>query len=397
MSEAVPAPADDDGDVLHIPIGDIAPNPFNERDMGDLAGLAASITRDGVLEPATVCTATAYLEEHPEHRELITARYVLIFGERRWRASLMAGQRDLPCLLRDDLADSTDLQRVQFAENYHRKQATPIEEARMFARQAKGGMSYRQIAAEWGTAASHISRRVALLALPHDVQRAIDAGQLGADAGRALRDLDDPEQQSAAWRLIEATGIHVEEAKARVLAGPVAAAVPASHSETPAPDAPAASHSETAIPAQKPAPLTWDREDKQRQAAAADRQEACKHWLSKELPPAEQLTPILAGALLTPMQQNSAHTLALAWLRATGKQGIDVTPAPAYFQTVLDRDDEQLHQRAALAVALAAAELRAASKRRPVWDGRDIAYVKALQDHAGYVPETPWERKQLNA
>jgi ParB/RepB/Spo0J family partition protein len=389
--------------ALDIPVENIHRNPFNDRAMGDLSGLTASILRDGVLQAGTVCTTEAFLEAHPqfaddpEYPELPFSEYVLIFGERRWRASIAAKAETYPAVVRDELAPITDLQRAQFSENFHRKQATPIEEARQFRRWADSGWSYQTIADELGCAKSHVSRRLALLKLPEELQQAVDEEKLGPDTARLLMELPDPEQQVAAWHVIRDSNADVAHAKAAVLTGPHRAPTPA---VAPAPSSGAPAVERTAAPV-LPAPrerlLPADDDDHQRATAAADRQEACKAWLVVHSP--DQAHGIVAAALLTPIQQSLAHTLAHSWLRSAGLHKLDVAPpsAPAYFDAVADSGDLELIDLAVFAVALAAAELRAASKRRPVWDSRDRAYVQALQRHAGYVPETDWEKRQLAA
>jgi hypothetical protein len=276
-------------------------------------------------------------------------------------------------------------------------------------------MSYRAIAEEIGCGTGHISRRLKLLSLAPEVQHAVDNGDLGPAAAHDLAELADAEQQVAAWRLVRDEGIHVIEARNRVLAGltvpagntgatdeadretgdAAPAAVPAGNAASADRNVP---RGNTAVPEQKAnaaARSIPDRFAADRTAAAADREAACKALLERhELLPVDALSLVLASAMLTPMQQSAAQARAHAWLRASGRQGLDVSSASAYFEAVLSAGDPDLVLLAGFATALAAAEIRASDRRRP-WDARDAAHVRLLMDHVGYVPETEWEKGQL--
>lgn len=102
----------------------------------------------------------------------------------------------------------------------------------------------------------------------------------------------------------------------------------------------------------------------------------------------------MTGALLAPQQQSAAQQRALVWLRRAERHGIDDQNAGSYFNAVQESGDGELQRLAAFASALAAAELRTAARRHS-WGSRENGYLRLLQNHAQYAPETAWEKKEL--
>jgi ParB/RepB/Spo0J family partition protein len=121
---------ENEGDALTIKVDDITPNPFNDRDIGDVTHLAESIEQDELLQDISVMHTKAFAEYWPEQAAGITTKYVIAFGERRWRAHLHLGRETIPAILKNSSAPK--IRRVLFAENHHRKQLSAIEEARKF-------------------------------------------------------------------------------------------------------------------------------------------------------------------------------------------------------------------------------------------------------------------------
>ena len=160
--------------VVEVPLSRISPNPYQPRHRIDDAGLeelSASIREHGVLQPVLVT-------------ETIDG-YQLVAGERRVRASRLAGLERIPALVRQ-LADRDQLE-VALVENVQRADLDPIDEA----------LAYRQLIEEFGLTQEHVAQRVGkaratiantlrLLDLHPDVQAAIAEGRITEGHGRAL-------------------------------------------------------------------------------------------------------------------------------------------------------------------------------------------------------------------
>lgn len=177
-----------------IPLESLSAAPDNPRtQMLELEDLAASIRVHGVLQPAIV---------RPVNGEL--GKFQLIDGERRWRASRLAGRTHLPCLIR--LANERLRQELMLVTNLQRRNLTVIEEAKAYHRLEKLGWTQGEIARQVGRSPGHISRRVLLLTLPKATQQAVAAKKipidraLGYDSGGPRDIFEADEQLSQAWR-----------------------------------------------------------------------------------------------------------------------------------------------------------------------------------------------------
>lgn len=188
-----------------IPLEQIVPNTKQPRqvfDEDELAELAASIHEVGVLQPIVVRALTEPLADNP------TARYELIMGERRWRASQLAGNSSVPAIVRH--TEDSDLLRDALLENLHRTQLNPLEEA----------AAYQQLLHDFDCTQEELSQRIArsrpqisntlrLLKLPPLVQRRVAAGVLSAGHARALLGLTDPADMERVAQRIVAEGLSV--------------------------------------------------------------------------------------------------------------------------------------------------------------------------------------------
>jgi ParB family chromosome partitioning protein len=198
-----------------IPVGQIIANTRQPRqvfDEDELNELAASIAEVGVLEPVVVRPIEAgdepterlrrALEEKPD------ARYELVMGERRLRASELAGSATIPAIVRRT-ADE-ELLRDALLENLHRSNLNPLEEA----------AAYQQLMEDFGATQEELSRKIArsrpqiantlrLLRLPASVQRKVAAGVLSAGHARALLAIDAPEEIEAMADRVIAEGLSV--------------------------------------------------------------------------------------------------------------------------------------------------------------------------------------------
>lgn len=176
--------------VMPLPLGSIVPNALNPRNHFDEEGLqelAESIKAHGVLEPVLVRSRqsgfnAAQLLAKASAGEVV---YELVAGERRWRAARLAGLREVPAIVREDLDDTAALG-LALVENLQRADLDPIEEARGFARLRELGHTQAQIAAAVGRSQPAVANRLRLLGLPEEVQTAIGKRELTAAHGVAL-------------------------------------------------------------------------------------------------------------------------------------------------------------------------------------------------------------------
>ncbi len=174
-----------------IPIERIRPNPRQPRqrmDPDELAGLAASITEHGVLQPILV---TETLDG-----------YQLVAGERRFRASQIAGLDRIPAVIRQ-LADRDQLE-VALVENLQRADLGPLEEAHAYAALAtEFAMTHDQIAQRVGRAKSTVTNTLRLLDLDATVQAALSEGRLSEGHARAIGGLPTEHQARVARTVVD--------------------------------------------------------------------------------------------------------------------------------------------------------------------------------------------------
>ena len=160
-----------------IRISDIEPNPDQPRknfDEAELASLAASIAEHGLLQPIVVAESS-----------VLTGTYRIIAGERRWRASRMAGLDEIPCVIfdGDELAEA----QVALVENIQRSNLNPIEEAMGYkALIERFGMTQENLAVKMGKSRSAIANSMRLLDLPEEILPLVAEGRLTAGHARTL-------------------------------------------------------------------------------------------------------------------------------------------------------------------------------------------------------------------
>ncbi len=186
--------------------------PRQAFDEDELRELADSIVEVGVLEPVVVRPIAQDDEPTERLREALEekpeARYELVMGERRLRASELAGRETIPAIVRRT-ADE-DLLRDALLENLHRSNLNPLEEA----------AAYQQLMADFGATQEELSKRIArsrpqiantlrLLRLPAPVQRKVAAGVLSAGHARALLALDDAREMEALADRVVSEGLSV--------------------------------------------------------------------------------------------------------------------------------------------------------------------------------------------
>ncbi|GAA3080573.1 ParB/RepB/Spo0J family partition protein [Streptosporangium carneum] len=208
---------------LEIPIEDIAPNPRQPREIFSeepLKELATSIREVGLLQPVVV-------------RATGEEGYELIMGERRWRASKLAGLSKIPAIVRSTQEDKLLLDAL--IENLQREQLNPLEEAAAYRQLLDDfGATHEQLATRIGRSRSHVTNTIRLLNLPPKVQRRVSAGTITAGHGRALLTLDDPAAQEHLAARIVAELLSVRAVEEIVAVGDaMAAPAPATTPKTP--------------------------------------------------------------------------------------------------------------------------------------------------------------------
>ena len=202
------------GTVTEVAIGEIRPNPLQPRRhfaQASLEELAASIREHGLLQPVVVSRSLA-------------GGYELIAGERRWRASRLAGLERIPVVLREAVPDADQLA-LALIENLQREDLTPIEEARAYHHlRAELGLGQEEIASRVGKDRSTVANALRLLQLPLSVQEMVDAGELSAGHARALAGVSGAERQDEIGRRCAREGWSVRELERRLQPAPKRAA-----------------------------------------------------------------------------------------------------------------------------------------------------------------------------
>jgi ParB family chromosome partitioning protein len=167
--------------LAKIPVSEIEPNPHQPRKIfhpEDLTALSKSLREDGVLQPILVSKG-----DRPN-------RYVLIAGERRWRAAQMAGMSHVPVVIREGAPN--DLLRLALIENIQRSDLNAIEEAEAYASLIKDfGYTQEQCAQRLGKERSTVANALRLLQLPRELQDDLVDGRLTMGHGRALLSLEE--------------------------------------------------------------------------------------------------------------------------------------------------------------------------------------------------------------
>lgn len=195
-------------DVRQINIDKIVANPNQPRkefDPEGLKDLAESIKAKGVLQPVLVRPIAGRKDS-----------FELVAGERRLRASKLAGLKEMPVLVKE----MTDLESMAIAliENLQREDLNPIEEAKGFQELiTKFGLSQEQLAGQVGKSRSALSNSMRLLSLSEPVQNAIGKGEISAGHGRALMSITDEEVRSELFKKILSEGLSVRQAESSVL------------------------------------------------------------------------------------------------------------------------------------------------------------------------------------
>ena len=189
------------GNIVEIPIEDIYPNanqPRTHFDEKALQELAESIKVLGIIQPITV--------------RKDGVKFEIISGERRYRASKMAGLKEIPAYVR--LVNDQELLEMALVENIQREDLDAIEVALTYQRLLEEiGLTQEALSQRVGKERSTITNSIRLLKLNPDVQQAIRNGDISAGHGRAILSLENPEDQQALFKQIVNNRLSVRQAE----------------------------------------------------------------------------------------------------------------------------------------------------------------------------------------
>lgn len=188
-----------DSDIVEIPLTEIRSNPYQPRkefDEQSLREFADSIKEHGVIQPIIV-------------KKSIKG-YEIIAGERRTRASKMAGKETIPAIVRE--FTDQEMMEIALIENIQREDLNPIEEAEALAKIIESNnMTQEEASKKFGKSRSHITNILGLLSLPEKTKKYVREGKISMGHARVLSKLSDPDQINELADLIIEDGLSVRE------------------------------------------------------------------------------------------------------------------------------------------------------------------------------------------
>ncbi|MBQ4131801.1 MAG: ParB/RepB/Spo0J family partition protein [Clostridia bacterium] len=204
--------ATDNNLTAELRLSEIEPNKDQPRihfDEQALQELAESISTHGLLQPLVV-------------RPMVGGTYQIVAGERRWRASRIAGLTTVPVIIKS-LNDKETME-LALIENLQRMDLNPVEEAKGYSRLLKEfELTQEQVAERVGKSRSAVTNALRLLNLPDDMLNALSEGRISAGHARALLSFNDVAlQQEAFIAAVEGASVRQIEAMAKAAAKPKA-------------------------------------------------------------------------------------------------------------------------------------------------------------------------------
>ena len=188
-----------DREVVDLYLDDIIPNRFQPREVFNedaLKELAQSIKMHGVFQPIIV--------------RKLGDKYEIIAGERRYKASVLAGLTKIPAIIRN--LDDKEASKIGLLENLQRKDLTPIEEARTYQKILEiDSMTQEEFGHTMGKSQGTIANKMRLLSLPDEVQDALLHDKISERHARSLLNLDTPEEQISMLNKIISNRLTVRE------------------------------------------------------------------------------------------------------------------------------------------------------------------------------------------
>ncbi len=186
-----------------LSLDEISPNPSQPRQTfapEALAELAASIKEHGLIQPIIVARASAGSQ----------TPYTIIAGERRWRASKLAGLKQVPVIIKD--ATPQAMLELALVENVQRADLNPLEEAVAYETLIQEfGLTQGQVAERVGKSRVAVANTIRLLQLPDEVKQAVLEGQIREGHARALLGLSDDQTMIEAMKLVIDRGLSVRQ------------------------------------------------------------------------------------------------------------------------------------------------------------------------------------------
>ncbi|NMA64626.1 MAG: ParB/RepB/Spo0J family partition protein [Clostridiaceae bacterium] len=190
---------DSKNNILEVKINEVEPNidqPRKEFDEEKLKALADSIKEHGVVQPIIVRSEGK--------------RYVIVAGERRWRASKLAGLKTIPVIVKD--LTSKEVMEIALIENLQREDLNPIEEAEAYQKLIKEyGMTQEEVAKVVGKSRAAIANSVRLLTLAEEIKEMLKAGSISSGHARTLVTINDKNRQKELANKIVQNNLNVRE------------------------------------------------------------------------------------------------------------------------------------------------------------------------------------------
>lgn len=191
-------------EVVYLYLDDIIPNRFQPREIFDerpLKELAVSIKEHGVIQPIIV--------------RKVNDKYEIIAGERRYKASALAGLTKIPAIIRD--LDDKESSKVALLENLQRKNLNPLEEARTYQKILEiDEMTQEDLAKTMGKSQSAVANKLRLLSLPEEVQQALLKEQISERHARTLLNINDATIQKKLLKEIISTKMTVRQLETKI-------------------------------------------------------------------------------------------------------------------------------------------------------------------------------------
>ncbi|MFC1617788.1 ParB/RepB/Spo0J family partition protein [Patescibacteria group bacterium] len=191
------------GLVTHVQLKNIIPNPHQPRHhfaKEELADLAASIKKHGVLQPIVVTQ--------------LGSKYELIAGERRAKAAKLAGLKEIPAVVKE--ATEQDKLELAIIENVQRHNLNPIEEARAYRKLIdEFKLTQEGVGMQVGRSREVVANTMRFLDLPEEIQEALVKGKISIGHAKALRGIKSSDAQRKLFLEIVSNGVTVRETEKR--------------------------------------------------------------------------------------------------------------------------------------------------------------------------------------
>lgn len=207
INSSLPTAADEASGVVRLKHRDIEPNPNQPRkhfDKDALETLAASIKEHGLLQPILV---------KPKENGI----YIIIAGERRWRAAKLAGVKEVPCIIGD--YTEKEVMEIALIENLQREDLNPIEEAEGYKSLMNTfALTQEEVALRVGKSRSAVANALRLNQLSDKLKELLTLGKISSGHARALLSLEKEADRLALAEKIEKDGLSVRQAEAAAAA-----------------------------------------------------------------------------------------------------------------------------------------------------------------------------------